>query len=417
MATLALKVVMWGAAISAAAMSRGGVASVERTSVIHSFGGSSEAEYPYTDLVLDDAGNLYGMTVLGGDWGSGTVFRLSPPSGALRGWTETVLHSFTSTTDGGQPYGGVTLDSEGNIYGTAVVGGSGGTCVEDGCGVVWKLTNSGGTFSHSVIYDFTGGDDGYGPGGPVVFDDLGNLYGMTAVGGAFGLGVVYQLSPGAGDSWTLNVVHAFTGGEDGGAGSAGRLLIDADGTIFGVATIGGTFGAGVVFQLTPASNGTWTQTTLYSFEGQPDGSFPYGGLVRDDSGRFFGTTYYGGYYGYGAAFMLEQVKGVWQERVLNSFSSGQDGGYPISHLVIDSAGTLYGTTSEGGAPGCGCGTIFSLTEVGPGIWKDRIVHQFTGVPDGSFAYNGLVADPAGNLYGATAYGGLDDDGVIYKLTP
>ena len=388
------------------------------TTVIHSFGGSSEAEYPYTDLVLDPAGNLYGMTVLGGDFGSGTVFRLSPPAGAVRGWTETVLHSFTSTADGGQPYGGVTLDGLGNIYGTAVVGGSGGSCVEDGCGVVWMLTNEGGSYTHSVIYDFTGGDDGYGPGGPVVLDDLGNLYGMTAVGGAYGLGVVYQLSPGEGDQWTLNVIHAFTGGEDGGAGSAGRLLVDPSGDIYGVATIGGTYGAGVVFQLTPAPSGPWTQTTLYSFQGQPDGSFPYGGLVRDASGTFYGTTYYGGKFGVGAVFALQPTRSGWSEKVLHSFRYyGTGGSYPIGHLVLDSAGVLYGTTSEGGAPGCSCGTIFSLTEVAPGDWHTRVVHRFTGVPDGSFAYNGLVIDPAGTLYGATAYGGNDDDGVVYRFRP
>ncbi len=158
--------------------------------VIHSFGGRSDGEYPSTDLVIDKDGNLYGMTVLGGDIGAGAVFRLSP---SKDGWTETVLYSFTSGADGGQPYGGVTLDDEGNLYGTAVVGGTGGTCVEEGCGVVWMLTGSGGTWTQSVIHNFTGGDDGYGPGGPVVFDDLGNLYGMTPTGGAYGLGVVYQL--------------------------------------------------------------------------------------------------------------------------------------------------------------------------------------------------------------------------------
>src|SRR6185503_13799051 len=169
------------------------------TEVLYSFTGSPDAEYPSTDLVVDDSGNLYGMTVLGGTFGSGTVFRLSP---SPRGWTETVLYSFTSGADGGQPYGGVTLDAQGNVYGTAVVGGSGGSCVEDGCGVVWKLTRSGTSWSHSVIHDFSGAD-GFGPGGPVVFDGLGNLYGMTPTGGPYGLGVVYQLAPKPNGSWTL----------------------------------------------------------------------------------------------------------------------------------------------------------------------------------------------------------------------
>lgn len=402
-----------GAVLAATAMLMSGAGASNTTEVIYSFGGSPDAEYPSTDLAVDSAGNLYGMTVLGGNFGSGTVFRLSPTEG---GWTETLLYSFTSAADGGQPYGGVTLDDDGNLYGTAVVGGSGGTCVEDGCGVVWKLTNSGASWSQSVIHNFTGLDDGYGPGGPVVFDNLGNLYGMTPTGGEFGLGVVYQLSPDGSGNWTLTVIHTFTGGYDGATGSAGRLLIDDDGIIYGVATVGGTYGYGTAFQLTPTPKGPWTQHTLYAFKGQPDASYPYGGLVRDASGSFYGTTYYGGTQGFGTVYTLVEVNGEWQERVLHSFRDGSDGSFSISHLVLDPAGNLYGTTSEGGAAGCGCGTIFKLVHIN-GAWRERIVHRFQGSPDGSFPYNGLVIDSAGNLYGTTVHGGDDDEGAIYKFTP
>src|SRR5712692_11290768 len=127
------------------------------TKVVYSFAGEDDGEYPSTELILDGAGNLYGTTVQGGDLGTGTVFELTPSGGA---WTHTVLYSFTGGADGGQPYGGVTLDAEGNLYGTTVIGGTGGTCVEEGCGVVYKLTNSGGSWSESVLYDFTGGNDG-----------------------------------------------------------------------------------------------------------------------------------------------------------------------------------------------------------------------------------------------------------------
>ncbi len=382
--------------------------------VLYSFSGNPDAEYPSTDLVIDGDGNLYGMTVLGGDFGSGTVFRLSPSAG---GWIETVLYSFTSAADGGQPYGGVTLDEQGNLYGTAVVGGTGGACPDGGCGVVWKLTNTG---TQSVIHNFTAGDDGYGPGGPVVFDSLGNLYGMTPTGGANGLGVVYRLSPDANGDWTLMVIHAFTGGDDGGTGSAGRLLFDDAGNILGVATVGGAHGAGTVFQLIPSERGPWTLTTLYAFEGDQYGGFPYGGLVRDASGNLYGTTYYGGAYGLGAAFKLapgEGGDGGWHASVLHSFRDGLDGSYPISHLVLDAAGNLWGTTSEGGAAGCDCGTIFRLSQSINGSWKERVVHRFENDPDGAFAYNGLVADSAGNLYGTTVYGGDDGEGVIFKYTP
>ncbi len=382
--------------------------------VLYSFTGDPDAEYPSTDLVIDGEGNLYGMSVLGGDFGSGTVFRLSP---SADGWIETVLYSFTSVADGGQPYGGVTLDDEGNLYGTAVVGGTGGTCVEAGCGVVWKLSHSGESWSQEVIYNFTGGDDGYGPGGPVVFDSLGNLYGMTPTGGEFGLGVIYQLSPDGKGEWTQTVLHAFTGGEDGGSGSAGRLLIDEGGNILGVATTGGAHKAGTIFRLSPGPRGTWTLKTLYSFEGEPDGVFPYGGLARDKFGNLYGTTYYGGEHGDGTVYKLAYNNGRWHQSVLYSFTGGADGAYPIGGLVFDSAGNLYGTTSEDGAAGCNCGTIFRVsTPTGTGQATVSVVHQFHG-PDGAYAYTGLARDAAGNFYGTTVIGGTDDDGVIYKYRP
>ncbi len=395
------------------AMVSGGAGTPGQIEVLHSFAGNPDGEYPSTDLVVDGAGNLYGMSVLGGDYGSGTVFRLSPSD---TGWHETILYSFTSGADGGQPYGGVTLDDEGNIYGTAVVGGSGGACVEDGCGVVWKLANIGGAWVQSVIHDFNGAE-GYGPGGPVVFDILGNLYGMTPTGGADGLGVVYQVSPDGKGDWSFRVVHTFTGFGDGGAGSAGRLLADGDGSIYGVATIGGNYGYGTVFQLVPGKDGSWTQHTLYSFKGQPDASYPYGGLVRDAAGHFYGTTYYGGAYGIGAVYKLVFANGIWHERVIHSFRGGMDGSFPISHLILDPAGNLYGTTSEGGAPGCSCGTIFMLAPSGVATYHERVVYEFTGVPDGSYSYSGLAADAAGNFYGSTVHGGEHDEGVIYKFTP
>src|SRR5437879_8639617 len=153
-------------------------------------------EYSSTYLVLDGTGNLYGTTVQSGEHSSGTVFQLTPSGNT---WTHTVLYSFTSGADGGQPYGGVTLDPQGNIYGTTVIGGShSGPCVEDGCGVVYKLTYSGGRWKEHVIHAFTGGKDGYGPGAGVTLD--GNIYGMTPTGGADGLGVIYQLTPARGNN-------------------------------------------------------------------------------------------------------------------------------------------------------------------------------------------------------------------------
>src|SRR5207253_10252887 len=321
-----------------------------------------EGEYADTELETDSAGNIYGTTVLGGDFGSGTGFKLSPTP---TGWVHTVLYSFTSGADGGEPYKGVTVDREGNLYGTAVRCGS-GSC-EGGCGVVYKLTNSGGTWIQSVIHAFTGGDDGSGPGARVTLDRSGNVYGMAPTGGAYGLGTIYKIHQGQNGTWNLRVIHAFTGGADGATGSAGRMIL-RHGHLYGAATAGGRYGSGVVFELTPTQVGEWNFRTIYSFRGQPDGSFPYGALLFDASGNIYGTTYYGGANNIGATYALTpRANGEWREKVLYSFQGGTDGNSPISNLVFDTAGNLYGTTSEGGL---GLGTIFELSPVGGGHWME-----------------------------------------------
>jgi uncharacterized repeat protein (TIGR03803 family) len=400
------------AVLAAASVLLGPAAPVAKLRVLHHFG-EDDGEYPDTDLVMDADGALYGMTVQGGDFNSGTVFRLAhtPTS-----WEESVLYSFTSGADGGQPYGGVTLDASGNVYGTTVVGGSYVGCPEDGCGVVWKLTKSGGSYSHSVIHAFQGGDaDGYGPGGPLSFDSSGNLYGMTPGGGAFGMGIIFQLSPTSAGPWTETVIHHFTGGVDGGAASKARLLIGDNGDLFGVATVGGAFGVGTVWKLSPDGGGGWSFTTLYAFEGQPDGVFPYGGLVRDAAGHFYGTTYYGGVQDRGVVYRLAENGGVWTEKVLHHFMGGNDGSYPISALCFGQDGSLYGTTSAGGGPG-NHGTIFKLTPALNGEWRERVVHAFGG-NDGELPYAGLLPDGAGHFFGTAVYGGEDGDGTIFRFAP
>jgi uncharacterized repeat protein (TIGR03803 family) len=384
--------------------------------VAYNFAGGADGEYPSTDLIVDAKGNLYGTSVLGGK-GGGTVFELKPTA---TGWTHKVLYGFTGGADGGQPYGGVTFDSYGNLYGTAVVGGTGGSCVESGCGVVFKLTRSGGKWTESVIYNFTGGNDGYGPGGGLTLGKDGSLFGMTPTGGAQGLGVIFQLRPGpASGAWVLTVIHTFTGGKDGATGSAGRLLQDHAGTLWGVATVGGTHNAGTAFKLRADSAGTWKLSPIYQFKGQPDAGFPYGGLISDGDGNLFGTTYYDGANNLGSVYELSRsATAGWTERVLYSFKGGKDGEKSISTLVRDAADNLYGTTSEGGAAGCGCGTIFKLSRTASGTWLESVAHRFAGVPaDGAFAYNGMVAGSPGRFYGTTVHGGNGDDGVIYQFTP
>jgi uncharacterized repeat protein (TIGR03803 family) len=225
------------------------------TDVIFSFE-EDEGEYADTDLETDSAGNIYGTTVLGGDFGSGTVFQLSPTP---NGWVHTVLYSFTGGADGGEPYKGVTLDPDGNLYGTAVTGGS-GNC-EGGCGVAYKLTNSGGNWTQTVIHAFTGGDDGSGPGARLTVDPGGNIYGMAPTGGANVLGTIYKIRQ-TGGAWDFRVIHAFTGGADGSSGSAGRMIL-RKGSLYGAATTGGNYGSGVVFELTQSGAAGWHFRTIF----------------------------------------------------------------------------------------------------------------------------------------------------------
>jgi uncharacterized repeat protein (TIGR03803 family) len=381
-------------------------AAASTTKILYSFAGGANGEYIDSDLVTDAAGNIYGSSVQGGTFGGGTVFEVTPAG------VHTVLYNFTGGADGGEPYKGVTLDAQGNLYGTAVTGGA-GSC-EGGCGVVYELTHSAGIWKQSVIHTFTGGNDGSGPGSGVAFDKQGNIYGTTPTGGAKGQGVIYELKPGS-TGWSLNVIHTFTGGADGAGGSAGRLIFDAAGNIYGVATVGGVNGDGTVFELTLIA-GKWQLKTLYAFKDQPDGALPYGGLIFDKSGNLYGTTYYAGANDDGTVYKLTRSGNAWTETVLYSFKGGTDGSSPISNLVSDAAGNLYGTTSDGGA-GCSCGVIFKMTPKTNGSWTESVAYRFPGTPNPGFAYNGMVVDFSWNFYGTSVHGGATNDGTIYKFTP
>ena len=374
--------------------------------LVYSFTGGDDGGDPASGLVFDTVGNAYGTTVVGGTFGCGTVFQLTPLANGK--WRENVLWVF-NCVDGKNPYGGVTLDASGNLYGTTVAGGSGGACVGDGCGTVYELTESGTAWSKSVLYNFTGEDDGFGPGGGVAFDSVGNLYGTTPDGGQYSSGVVYELSLTQNGQWQQTVIHAFTGGADGSVGSLGLLLFHG-GNFYGVSELGGVHSAGTVFQLSPVSGGGWKFSTLYAFKGQPDAAFPYGGLIADAAGSLYGTSYFGGASGAGAVFKLDAT--LKKEVVLYSFKGGTDGSNPTSTLVFDMAGNLYGTATAGGDPGCACGTVFELS---PG--KETTLHRFTNSPDGASPGYGLSPDPKGNLFSTTLVGGAEGQGIVFSFTP
>ena len=377
---------------------------------LYNFTGNADGSDPATPLTFDSSGNAYGTTASGGAYDFGTVFQLSVSG------QETVIYSFTGGGDGLDPHGGVTIDSAGNLYGTTVAGGFGGLCAGDGCGVIFELTPSGGSWTETTLYNFKGLNDGFGPGGGLVFDSAGNLYGTTPDAGAHSSGVVFELSPSA-HGWHYKVIHQFTGNRDGAVGSLGNLLLDVAGNLYGTTELGGVNGAGAVYELSPTARGPWKTTVLYDFKGMPDAANPYGGLIFDKAGSLYGTTYFGGTAGMGTVFQLTPgPNGAWQQNVLYSFQGGTDGSFPTATPIFSAAGSLYGTTSTGGRPSCDCGTVFKLTLTG-GSWNEKIVHFFGKGRDGYSPNYGLTFDPAGSLYGTTPFGGSEGQGTVFELTP
>ncbi len=244
------------------------------------------------DVVFDPDGNLYGTTILGGSDGLGAVYELTPSG------TESVLWSFTGgQQDGSYPWSGVIFDQAGNLYGTTTAGGEG--CLA-GCGTVYKMTPSGSGWTEKPIYRFTGGSDGAAPYGGLIFDQKGNLYGTTAVGGSGG--TVFELTPnpdGSG-SWNFNLLYGFVGND----GPSGSLTMDASGNLYGITAENNCPGCstyGDVFELIYPN---WAYKNLYAFQDGNDGGDPYGSVVLDANGNLYGTAWGWGKYGYGTVWKI-----------------------------------------------------------------------------------------------------------------
>lgn len=316
--------------------------------------------------------------------------------------TETVLYSFTARNDGFAPLGGLASDAAGDLYGTT----EGGGAYDDG--TVFKLTpNSGGGWTESVLYTFTGGDDGRYPAGGVIVDVAGNLFGTTAEAGAHSDGTVFELTPASGGGWTFNTIHTFAGPD--GANSYAGLIFDAAGNLYGTTRYGGAHGIGAVFELKPQPDGAWNESVLHSFADGRDQGLPMGPLVFDKAGNLYGTNI--GVYGYGVVFELtRQSSGRWTISVLEDFNGA--GGYPQGALILDSAGNLYGTTYEGGR---GYGTVFELQKTSGALWKLDILWNFSGGADGGYPVSALSLGASGNLYGVAPTGGANGAGVVYEV--
>lgn len=323
--------------------------------------------------------------------------------------------------DGSYPNNYLTFDAAGNLYGATCRGGPSGN------GLVFKLSpNPNGRWTGSAPHVFSG-SDGSCPLGALIFDAAGNLYGATNGGGAYGAGTVFELKPNSNGTWTESVLYSFTGGSDGSAPNP--LIFGPNGVLYGTVIYGAASGYwGGVFELTPNSNGTWLESGLYSFTGGSDGGHPVGALVFDAAGNLYGTAYWGGSAkcenGCGTAFKLAPNQdGSWTESVLHEFTAGSDGANPGGNLIFDAAGNLYGASDWGGLEGnCTsnkCGAVFQLTPNLDGTWTTNILHTFTGKKDGGGAGGGcgVAFDTEGNLYGTRVWGGPYGYGLVYKLMP
>jgi uncharacterized repeat protein (TIGR03803 family) len=413
---------------------------------LHNFGiNDRDGTSPDATLIFDAAGNLYGTTNVGGDYGDGTVFELTPKQGG--GWTEKKLHNFYSYgyngKDGANPIGGLIFDAAGNLYGTTELGGDYPCYGDYGCGTVFELMpTEGGGWTEKKLHNFGNGTDGTGPTAGLIFDAAGNLYGTTLNGGAYGVGTVFEMTPTEGGGWTERVLRSFGppngNGRDGFAPYAG-LVFDAAGNLYGTTREGGTYGYGTVFELTPTEGGGWTEKKLHNFNyNGTDGFYPQTNLIFDVAGNLYGTTYEGGDYpcpsidgthGCGTVFEMTPSGGGWTEKKLHNFrNNGTDGTYPVSSLIFDGAGNLYGTTYYGGDYPCyyglGCGTVFELTPAEGGGWTEQKLHNFgINSKDGIYPDGGLIFDAAGNLYGTTDNGGDYSgefgagDGTVFQITP
>jgi len=392
-----------------------------RETVLHAFQGRP-GMLPTSNLVSDAAGNLYGTTWQGGSRnctgafsGCGIVFELTPSS---TGWSYSVLYVFKGGHDGANPTGNLTFDVAGNIYGTTQNGGNPKCFNEEGCGTVFELSPlSGGGWKESVLHVFNG-SDGSGPTGGVILDSVGNVYGTTASDSAnYGFGTVFELTPGAQGEWTETTLYAFEKGNDG-ANPHGDLVFDKAGNLYGTTEMGGAGIYGTVFELTHSGQ-SWEETILYRFSGGSDGGFPLGGLIFDTAGNLYGTTQGGGEgLGYGTVFELSPSHGSWAETVLLAFTNA-DGAYPGGDLIFDAAGNLFGTAANGGKAGCWptCGSVFELTPNSGGGWTEKVLYKFTGGKDGAIPLSTLMLDSAGNLYGTAFVGGNKYDGVVFKIVP
>ena len=339
---------------------------VWREKLLHVFGpNKGDGALPTSALIFDKAGNLYGTTSAGG-LRNGGVFELTPGNG---GWTEKILYSFGQiASDGAMPYGSLVLDDAGNLYGTTYLGGS-HNCGSFTCGTVFRLSPGQGKWTETVLYDFAG-SDGSNPESGLFLDTHGHLFGTTATGGANGYGTVFELSR-SGGKWVETVLHSFDPTNEDGSTPLANLSADSAGNLYGTTWSGGVspngcfgYGCGTVFEMTH-DHGKWSEKILHGFSQDAHGYSSAASLILDGAGNLYGTTHYGGSdvsgcsgFGCGTVFELVANNGTWKDITVLSFD-GTNGAAPWAGLAWGAGGQLLGTTVLGGA--INAGTVFKVS--------------------------------------------------------
>jgi uncharacterized repeat protein (TIGR03803 family) len=387
-------------------------AQAQTFTVLHAFTGGADGGHPFAGLTMDKAGNFYGTTFgvdhSGNcDQGCGSVFKLSPKG---PGWVFTPLYVFKGGFDGANPWARVVIGPDGSLYGTTYYGG-GNVCYYWTCGTVFNLkppptrpVSVLSPWNLTVLHSFSRSvDDGRNPRAPaLVFDQAGSLYGTTLGGGPNDYGTLCRLTPSSG-GWTLSILYGVYAPYSG-------MIFDNAGNLYGALPQGGSFHYGEIFQLAPSGSG-WELNSLYDIVDASDGLTPMGGVIFDSAGNLYGTTSQIGLNGGGTVFQLTPANGQWTFKLLYAFS-GTSG--PYDSLIMDSAGSLYGTTSGDGT--YNKGSVFKLTPSANG-WTYTSLHDFTGGTDGCWPYGNVVMDANGVLYGTASGCGANNHGVIFEITP
>ncbi len=386
-------------------------------STLYTFGSGINYQGPFGPLVEASDGSLYGVTVAGG-LGYGTVFQLSPPAVAGGTWAETAIYSFHGGVDGYRPAEGLVADKGGNLYGSTLSGGVVGGCNCGTVFKLKPPATPGGVWTKRIMHAFTGTNgDGTNCCAELTIDSKGAVYGITFNGGAYGAtsvgGTVFRIQS-QGSGFVETILHSFGATPTDGTLPETQLTLDAAGNLYGTTYQGGAFNNGTAFELSPpAHSGAWQETILFNFDAPNSGTTPSSPLIMDASGQLFGTSSDGGIDAQGAVYRLTPPPAGqtgWSKTTLWSFLGNGNGTFPGGLALDRATGIFYGVT-EYSSWGGGCGVAYQLAPpaAAGGAWQYAVLYPFSGAIECS--PNGpLVRDSAGNLFGATGT-------TVYEITP